>query len=240
MLAWRPPRPFDAQMNIQNILFDLDGTLTDPAEGIIKCYEHSLSRLNVSVPPPEELAKFIGPPIRATFAAVLQSSDCSLIEEAVAIYRERFSTVGLFENSVYEGVPRMLTELQTAGHKLFVATSKPQVFAERILNHFSLDSYFIKVHGNELNGRLDDKADLVSELIAEHHLRRNETMMVGDRRHDIAAAKRNCITSLGVTYGYGSEEELTEAGADDVCHQPEEVVQLINRKSERREQCSAI
>jgi phosphoglycolate phosphatase len=215
-------------MKIKNILFDLDGTLTDPAEGIIKCYQYSLGRLNKQCPPPEELAAFIGPPIRATFAAALQSSDTSLIEQAVSLYRERFSTIGLFENKVYEGVPKMLEELQTRGYKLFVATSKPEVFAERVLSHFSLDSYFIKVHGNELNGRLDDKAELVSELLTQYRLRPEESVMVGDRRHDIAAAKGNRMSSIGVTYGYGSEEELVEAGADRICHNPAELVSLID------------
>jgi phosphoglycolate phosphatase len=218
-------------MSIQHILFDLDGTLTDPAEGIIKCYQYSLGRLNASCPSSEVLSAFIGPPIRATFAEVLETSDDALIEQAVAIYRERFSTIGLFENMVYEGVPEMLAELQAAGYKLFVATSKPQVFAQRVLNHFSLGGYFVKVHGNELNGRLDDKAELVSELLTEHRLRPSETVMVGDRWHDVAAAKRNHLQSLGVTYGYGSEEELMKAGADHLCRRPAEIVRLITEVS---------
>jgi phosphoglycolate phosphatase len=217
-------------MRIQNILFDLDGTLSDPADGIIKCYQYSLGRLNRDCPAPEELAAFIGPPIRQTFAAALQSTDQSLIEQAVAIYRERFSTIGLFENSVYAGVPEMLGELQAAGYELFVATSKPQVFAERVLRHFSLDGYFIEVHGNELDGRLDDKAELVAELMARHRLSPGETMMVGDRWHDIAAAKSNGISSVGVTYGFGSEEELTKAGADRICHRPADIVRLIKEE----------
>lgn len=217
-------------MKIQNILFDLDGTLTDPAEGIIKCYQHSLSQMESPCPSPEELSTFIGPPIRPTFAAILQSSDSSVIERAVALYRERFSTVGLFENAVYQGVPEMLTELQKAGYKLFVATSKPQVYAAKVLSHFSLDGHFIKVQGNDLDGRLDDKVELVSELIAEYQLKPAETIMVGDRWHDVKAAKGNRISSIGVTYGYGSEEELLEAGADYICHQPLELVRLFKKE----------
>jgi phosphoglycolate phosphatase len=230
-IAMSPVEVYCGGMSMRNILFDLDGTLTDPAEGIIKCYQYSLGRLNVRCPPPEELAAFIGPPIRATFAEALNACDESLIEQAVTIYRERFSTVGLFENSIYEGVPEMLSALQSTGFKLFVATSKPKIYAERILIHFSLDGYFIKVHGNELNGRLDDKADLVSELISEHGLRPDETLMIGDRRHDVAAAKRNNISSLGVTYGYGSEDELMKAGVDHICHSPAEIVRLIKRRA---------
>jgi phosphoglycolate phosphatase len=223
-------------MSLQHILFDLDGTLTDPAEGIIKCYQHSLGRLNASCPPAEALTAFIGPPIRATFAAVLETDDEALIEQALTIYRERFSTIGLFENRIYEGVPEMLTELQTSGYDLFIATSKPQVYAEKILSHFALAGYFIKVHGNELNGRLDDKAELVSELLATHRLRPSETMMVGDRWHDIAAARRNNISSLGVTYGYGSEAEMHTAGVDHICHTPGEIVRLIEREYGQRAQ----
>jgi phosphoglycolate phosphatase len=218
-------------MSLRNILFDLDGTLTDPAEGIIKCYRYSLERLHATCPPAEALTAYIGPPIRAAFAAVLETDDEALIEQALAFYRERFSTVGLFENRMYEGVPEMLTELQTSGYKLFVATSKPTVYAEQVLSHFALGGYFIKVHGNELNGRLDDKAELVSELLADHRLRPDETVIVGDRWHDIVAARRNNISSLGVTYGYGSEAELLEAGADHICHRPGEIVRLISQES---------
>lgn len=223
-------------MSLRHILFDLDGTLTDPAEGIIKCYQYSLGRLNASCPPAEVLTAFIGPPIRATFAEVLETDDDALVEQAVNIYRERFSTLGLFENRIYEGVPEMLKELRTSGYKLFVATSKPQVFAEKVLSHFALGGYFIKVHGNELNGRLDDKAELVSELLATHRLEPSETLMVGDRWHDIAAARRNNISSLGVTYGYGTEAELRKAGADHICHRPDEIVRLIKKEYGQRAQ----
>lgn len=231
-----PVETYRSNMSLQHILFDLDGTLTDPAEGIIKCYQYALERLHASCPPAEALAAYIGPPIRAAFAAALETDDEALIEQAVAFYRERFSTVGLFENRMYEGVPEMLTELQTSGYKLFVATSKPTIYAEQVLSHFALDGYFIKVHGNELNGRLDDKAELVSELLAAHRLRPGETMMVGDRWHDIAAARRNNISSLGVTYGYGSETELLEAGANHICHRPGEIVRLIGKEYGQRAQ----
>jgi phosphoglycolate phosphatase len=214
-------------MRIQNILFDLDGTLTDPAEGITRCFQHSLNRLDKPCPSQAELASHIGPPIRQAFATILQSSDETLIEEALAIYRERFSTIGLFENSVYEGVPEMLSRLHSLGYRLLIATSKPQVYAEKILEHFALNRFFIEVHGNELSGRLDDKAELLSELIARHKLDAAATLMVGDRWHDIVAAKKNGVRSLGVTYGYGSREELREAGADCLCDRPEEIVSCI-------------
>ena len=213
---------------LTNVLFDLDGTLTDPAEGIVRCIQHSLSTLNICCPPPEELTRYIGPPLRETFASVCKSSDAHLIERAVAVFRERFSTIGLFENAPYADVSQMLIELNSKSYRLFVATSKVQVFAERILRHFSLAEHFVEIHGNDLEGSLDDKADLLKELLERRELRPEETIMVGDRKHDVIAAKKNGILSLGVTYGYGSRDELVEAGADYLCDAPLKVVAHIN------------
>jgi phosphoglycolate phosphatase len=212
---------------IRNILFDLDGTLTDPAEGIVRCIQYSLATLNLSCPSSTELTSYIGPPLRQCFTAICNSSDKVLIERAISLYRERFSTIGLFENTVYADVPQMLAELQSMSYRLFVATSKPKVYAEKILQHFSLERYFVEIHGNELDGRLDDKAELIRELLERHRLLSNETVMVGDRKHDVIAAKRNAVSSLGVTYGYGSKEELIEAGVELFCHNPLEIVSQI-------------
>jgi phosphoglycolate phosphatase len=210
-----------------NVLFDLDGTLTDPAEGIVRCIQHSLGKLQISCPPAEELTRYIGPPLREVFVSVCNSADEVLIERAVAAFRERFSTVGLFENIPYPDVPSMLLRLNTDPYRLFVATSKPQVFAERILQHFSLSAYFEEIHGNDLEGSLDDKAELIRELLVNRSLDPKETIMVGDRKHDVIAAKSNGLASIGVTYGYGSSDELLAAGADYLCHSPTEVVSLI-------------
>jgi phosphoglycolate phosphatase len=212
---------------IRNILFDLDGTLTDPAEGIVRCIQYSLSTLNLRCPSATELTSYIGPPLRQCFTAMCNSSDEALIERAVALYRERFSTKGLFENTVYADVPQMLAELQAMSYRLFVATSKPKVYAEKILQHFSLAEYFVEIHGNELDGRLDDKAELIRELLEQHSLWSDETIMVGDRKHDVIAARRNDVVSLGVTYGYGSKAELIEAGVGHLCRQPLEIVSQI-------------
>ena len=214
---------------MRNVLFDLDGTLTDPGLGIINCFRYALGRLGHPCPPPEELTRYIGPPIRPAFGEILQSEDARLIEEAVAVYRERFATVGLYENRVYEGVPEMLAGLRSAGFRLFVATSKPQPYAEEVLRHFSLDSYFEDVQGNELGGRLDDKAELVRELRARGGLRADLSVMVGDRRHDVRAARENGLRSVGVTYGYGAVAELSDAGADHVVGSPGEVEELIKQ-----------
>jgi phosphoglycolate phosphatase len=216
--------------NIKNILFDLDGTLTDPKEGITGCIRYALERLSQPCPSTDELASFIGPPLRETFASIcIPVDDETLVERAVSLFRERFSTIGLYENQVYEGVPEMLSKLRPLSYRLFVATSKPEIYARKILDHFSLASHFVEIHGNELNGRLDDKADLLTELIERHALIPSETVMVGDRQHDIIAAKRNGLLSLGVTYGYGPREELQEAGADLLCDSPAEVVECVGK-----------
>lgn len=218
-------------MQVRNILFDLDGTLTDPGEGIVKCFEYALSRLKRQCPPKNELGRFIGPPIRPAFGELLQSKDARLIEEAVAIYRERFASVGLYENEVYAGVPKMLSGLRVAGYRLYVATSKPLVYALQVLRHFSLDFHFNDVQGNELDGRLDDKADLVRELVERNRLTAGGTLMVGDRHHDVIAARRNGLRCVGVTYGYGSTEELAAAGAEHIVDSPDAVLELIKALS---------
>jgi len=223
--------------NVTNILFDLDGTLTDPAEGIVRCIQHSLTILNHPCPPSEELTRYIGPPLRDAFVSICNSSDEVLIERAVEIFRERFSTKGLFENVPYAEVAQMLTDL--GAYQLYVATSKPQAYAEKILKHFKLADYFIEIHGNDLAGRLDDKAELVRELRERRGLVPGETIMVGDRKHDVIAAKKNGVISLGVSYGYGSKEELVEAGVDYLCESPAEVVrQVIDIDSNRRKKLS--
>ena len=214
---------------VRNILFDLDGTLTDPAEGIVRCLQYSLVTLDLSCPPAIELVSHIGPPLRQSFAAICNSSDEALIERAVALYRERFSAKGLFENAVYAGVPQMLAGLRSKSYRLFVVTSKPKVYAEKILRHFSLEEYFVGTYGSELDGRFDDKAELIGAVLEKHRLSPCRTVMVGDRKDDVIAAQKNALVSLGVTYGYGSKEELTGAGVDYLCCNPLEVVTQVNR-----------
>jgi phosphoglycolate phosphatase len=210
---------------ITNILFDLDGTLTDPAEGIVRCLQHSLATLDVACPPVDELTRYIGPPLREAFISIANSSDEVFVERAVAVFRERFSTIGLFENTPYPEVPQMLTDLSS--YQLYVATSKPQTYAEKILCHFSLAEHFIEIHGNDMEGSLDDKAELLRDLLKRRKLLPEETIMVGDRKHDVLAAKRNGVAALGVTWGYGSKEELVEAKVDYLCATPVEVVEQI-------------
>jgi len=214
---------------VVSVLFDLDGTLTDPFEGITRCHQHALEQLGVHpVPTQRELARFIGPPLRRTFATLLgDAATAADIERAVAVFRERFSTLGMYENEVYPGVEPMLTELRARGCTLYVATSKVGVYAKRILEHFGLDAFFAGVYGSELDGRLDDKADLLRHLCIERPLRDSDAVMIGDREHDVLAAKRNGLRSIGVTWGYGSVEELTAAGADALCSRPADLVPAL-------------
>lgn len=220
------------QKPVRNVLFDLDGTLTNPREGITRCIQFALARLNRRVPPQSELEIYIGPPLRSTFAGILETRDAEIVEAAVAFYRERFSTVGLFENEVYAGVPPMLETLRAARLRLFVATSKVGAFAERILEHFNLAQFFDGVYGSTFDGRFDNKAELLRHLLESESLATSETVMVGDREHDVIAANRNEVFSLGVAYGYGTREELMAARVCAVCDSPGEVADFLLKRLE--------
>jgi phosphoglycolate phosphatase len=214
-------------MPIRNLLFDLDGTLTDPAEGITRCYQFALDGLGHPTLPRAELLRFIGPPMRENFAALLGAGDRELIERAVTLYRERFARVGLYENEVYPGVCEMLETLRAADFRLFVATSKVTEYSVRILEHFHLAEFFVSVHGATPDGSLDDKAKLIARLLRLEEIDAAESFMIGDREHDIRAASRNGVRSLGVTYGYGSHAELKATGANFICDTPSEVAALL-------------
>ncbi len=211
------------------LLIDLDGTLTDPRPGIVSCLRYALDRLAKPCPPDEVLASFIGPPLRGTFSALLETSDSERIEEAMTIYRQRFADKGLYENQVYEGIPEMLEDARQAGYISFVATSKPTVYADRIIKHFGLDRHFAGVYGSELGGRFENKTDLLAFLLGREKVPAGIAVMAGDRAADIIAAQNNGIRSVGVLWGYGSESELTDAGADKLCLTPDELVLCISR-----------
>lgn len=202
------------------LLFDLDGTLTDPKEGITRCIAHALLCMGRTPPPLDELAFAIGPPLRPTFGRLLQTDDRGHIEAALAAYRERFATVGLFENTLYANIRESLQHAHDAGHRLFLATSKPHVYATRILDHFAIAPYFSGVYGCELDGRRDDKAELIAHLLEIEGLAAAQCRMFGDRMHDVIGAAKNGIETIGVTWGYGSADELTRAGARALCHAP--------------------
>lgn len=214
-------------MPTRNLIFDLDGTLTDPADGITRCYQYALDALGVRVPARSDLLKFIGPPMRQNFAALLGAGDAGLIERAVSLYRERFARVGLYENEVYAGTREMLASLRDADFRLFVATSKVTEYSVLVLEHFALTEFFDAVYGATPDGSLDDKSLLLARLLAEERLDPSESVMIGDREHDIRAAHRNGVRAVGIAYGYGSRAELTAAGAEFICDSPSQVVALL-------------
>jgi len=210
-----------------NVLLDLDGTLTDPFEGIAASIRHAMKCMGLGSPSENDLKGAIGPPLRKGFSKFLATQDASRIENAMRFYRERYSVSGLFENRVYPGVPQMLTQLNAAGCRLFVATSKPAVFAQRVIQHFDMEQYFVRVYGSELDGRLDNKVALLALVLDREALDPRKTAMVGDRAQDALAAKAHNLCAVGITWGYGSQNELQEAGADVLCNTPSEVVRSL-------------
>jgi phosphoglycolate phosphatase len=209
------------------LLFDLDGTLTGPSRGFGRSIRYALDRLGFPCPPDDALASFIGPPLRGTFATLLGTADRGQVERAMALYRERYAAVGLYENEVYAGVAEMLETVRGQASALFVATSKPAVYAARIVKHFGLDRYFAGVYGAELGGRFDEKADLLRHLLATEGLRGEGTIMVGDRAADVIAAKANGIRAVAILWGYGSEAELIDAGAETLCSAPAQLARYL-------------
>jgi phosphoglycolate phosphatase len=202
---------------VRTLLFDLDGTLVDPAVGIVGSFQHALAALGRGAPEAAALGWVIGPPLRESFRTVLgQDADA---EAAVRLYRERYSAWGLEQAQVYAGIEAALSVLQPAA-RLVICTAKPTPFAERVVRHFGLGGRFSAVYGAEFDGRFDDKADLIGHILATERLAARETCMIGDRRHDVVAARAHGGAAIGVLWGYGSEVELTAAGADLLCAAP--------------------
>lgn len=210
-----------------HVIFDLDGTLTDPKPGITRCIAYALEKMGCAVPELDSLTWCIGPPLPDSFPKLLGRDDADDVAKAVALYRERFADVGLYENEVYAGIPEALAGLASHGCSLYVATSKPLVYASRILDHFGLTRFFSGVYGSELDGTRSNKADLLRFVVEQENLSPVQATMIGDRRHDILGAKANGLHSIGVLYGYGTQEELSEAGADALCETPDGLVKSL-------------
>ena len=202
---------------MDTIFFDLDGTLTDPKPGITRSLQYALEKLGRPVPPQDELTWCIGPPLRTSLVKLLGGDEDA--DRGVALYRERFGDVGLYENAVYPGIEATLAALKSRS-RLFVATSKAHVYADRIIDHFGLRPYFGHVFGAELDGTRAHKGDLLAFAIERTAADPSRSFMIGDRSHDIVGAKTNGIDGIGVLYGYGSREELLEAGAVQLCATP--------------------
>lgn len=210
----------------KHIMFDLDGTLTDPMLGITKSVRYALERFGIEVADLRDLIPFIGPPLTDSFEKYYDMTHEQAVE-AVEIYREYYAPTGIFENSVYPGIPEMLEKLSAAGAKLYVATSKPQVFAEQILEHYGIREPFAYICGSELDGERVKKADVIRFLLDRYKIAPEEAVMVGDRHHDIDGARACGVASLGVLFGYGSEEELESAGAGHIVSSVEEMEEYL-------------
>lgn len=205
-------------------LFDLDGTLTDPKEGITKSVAYALGKFDIGVKHLDDLKVFIGPPLQDSFMKYY-SMDEEQAQQAIQYYREYFSTTGIFENKVYPGIAQMLQQLKAQNKKVLVATSKPEGFARQIMEHFQLADDVDDVCGATMDGSRSKKGDVIAYALNKHHVHEMDAIMVGDREHDILGAKENHLPCIAVLYGYGSREEFEKAGADVIV---ESVSELTN------------
>jgi phosphoglycolate phosphatase len=212
----------------RTLLLDLDGTLTDPRPGIVGCIQHALGQVGLPVPDEKALLGCIGPPLRQSLQAL--TGDPALADHCLTLYRERFARVGFAENAVYPGIPEALETLQSAGWRLVLATSKPLVYARRILEHFDLAPWIDAAYGAELDGRRSDKGELIAALLAAEALQPATCLMVGDRAHDVRGAAANGVLCVGVLYGYGSAAELSEAGAVALIERPQDLPAAADRQ----------
>ena len=215
------------KMKYENILFDLDGTLTNSALGITRSVKYALDFYNIEVTDLSELNKFIGPALIDSFMDYYKFPKEKAVQ-AVEKYRERFSKIGLYENEVYDGIPELLDCLKSNGANLIVATAKPTVFTELILEHFNLTKYFSIVCGSELDGSMNNKADIIRLALHKSNINVfDKTIMIGDRNYDIIGAKSNNLDSIGVLYGFGDREELENAGATYIAKNIEEIKSIV-------------
>jgi phosphoglycolate phosphatase len=208
------------------VIFDLDGTLTDSGEGIMNCATYALEHFGLPIPDRESLRVFVGPPLRDTFFQFGVPGD--RLDEAVAVYRERYIPTGMFENAPYDGIEELLIKLNADGHRLFVATSKPEWMAVEILTKFGLAQHFEIIAGATMDGSRDAKADVIAYLL--NKLSDVPTIiMVGDTAFDVTGAAAHGIPTIGVSWGYGKVEDMEKAGAKAIAHTMEELVELLSQ-----------
>ena len=211
-------------MTYNAVFFDLDGTLTDSGEGIINCATLALNHFGLPVPSRQEMRVFVGPPLDQTFIRYGVPADKT--DDAIRVFRSRYTTVGKFENFPYPGVREMLEALKEQGCRLFVATSKPESLANEVLNHFDLAKYFEKICGATMDGSRSHKADVIRYLLAQVSGVEN-VVMVGDTAYDVIGAAEHQIPCIGVSWGYGLIEDMEKAGAVGIAHSPEALMQMI-------------
>ncbi|MDP6067759.1 MAG: HAD hydrolase-like protein [Alphaproteobacteria bacterium] len=208
-------------------IFDLDGTLTDSREGIVRSLRHALAELERPLPDEAALDHCIGPPLHLVLGELLQSDDEDLIQAGVAIYRQRYAGVGYRENRVYDGIPEALAELQKAGVRMFVATSKLLDYARPIINEQGLGPYFVELYGASLDGTLSHKQDILAKLIAEQDPDLSRSVMVGDRKYDIEGARDVGLPCIAASWGFAESDELAAARPAALCHGPGELAAAV-------------
>jgi phosphoglycolate phosphatase len=207
-------------------LFDLDGTLIDSEQGITMCVKHALAKLEIPAPPHEQLRRWIGPPLRHSFAPLV-NHDAARIEAAVGFYHERFDTDGWREHEVYPGIERLIEKLLAAGHQLAVVTSKPRKHAAPIIAHLPFGAAFLKVYGPSPDSARSEKADMIRAALTDFHCPPADAVMIGDRHFDIEGAVANDVRGVGVLWGFGDHEELQLAGAHAILATPHELIKLL-------------
>ena len=207
-------------------LFDLDGTLIDSEQGITLCVKHALAKLNIPAPPHAQLRRWIGPPLRHSFAPMLDH-DADRVEAAVGYYHERFDTDGWREHVIYPGIQNLIETLLAAGHELAVVTSKPHKHAAPIIAHLPFGEAFLKIYGPSPDSARSEKADMVRTALSDFKCSPTDAVMIGDRHFDIEGAVANDVRGIGVLWGFGDREELQLAGASAIAATPDELAQLV-------------
>lgn len=211
----------------QYVLFDLDGTITDPGMGITNAVAYTYEKYGIAVPPRQELYRYIGPPLKDCFAQFCGFSD-EEATRAVSVYREYYGDKGLYENEVYEGMEELLKQLRADGKILLTATSKPEPFAVKILEHYGLAKYFDFIGGATFDPSRSKKGDVIAYVLKKWGITDlSKAVMIGDRKHDVIGAKENGLDSIGVLYGYGNLEEMQEAGATYIAQTVADILPLI-------------
>ncbi len=213
--------------HLQNIFFDLDGTLVDTKLGVFRSYEYACEKLGLVYPGDDTMLQFLGPPLRYAFSIILKANDNSVIENAVAIYRERYTTTGIYECAPYPGILELLAELYEHNLRLFVVTTKAKPYADTVAQYLGFNKWLTDVYGPGMNGDMDDKAVMIRHILSTQNLIARETVMIGDRERDIHAGKANGTRTMGITYGYGSTQEISAAVPDFICQSPAEIGRLF-------------
>ena len=213
-------------MGYENILFDLDGTLTDPYLGITNAVKYSLQKFNITENNEKTLRSLIGPPLETSFMEFYQF-DINKTKTAIGYYREYYSEKGIYENKLYPGVDVLLAKIRNNNKTPILATSKPTAFAFKILRYFNIDNYFFDVVGSNFNGTMVEKDEIIKFITEKHNLKKEKTIMIGDRKYDITGAHKNNIHSISVTYGYGSREELKQSRPTYFCDNVPDILEII-------------